>query len=129
MTADDGRPENQWPVPPPWMWGCPECVRLYHRMKRVQEETDERRRSGDRGVDHDPLDSMIGSRIRLARHLVTGHREHLPDWTPGCERCAWHHRILDAGPEPHHPGGAAAMVAAEHRAFHLFVPPRVVGLM
>ncbi|MGC0415731.1 hypothetical protein [Embleya sp. AB8] len=132
MTADEGNAEgnaeNQWPVPPPWMWGCADCVHLYRTMKRVQDETNERRGTGERGVDDDPMDSTIGTRIRLAHHLVADHHEDLPDWLPACERCAWHRRILARSPDEQ-PGDAAVLVADEHRALHLFVPPRSLGLM
>ncbi|MFJ1972805.1 hypothetical protein ACIO93_29480 [Streptomyces sp. NPDC087903] len=142
MSAERIDPEDQWPLPPSWMWDCAECVRRYEAMKHVQAVV-AGLTAEDPGVDWDVTDSIVGTQISLARHLADEHRRSLPDWEPGCETCAYHRASLAKGerrPEPRtgeaEPGTeepesrtGAVMAAEEHRARHLFAPPRVVGLM
>ncbi|MFK0258160.1 hypothetical protein [Streptomyces sp. NPDC090445] len=128
MSADDLDPEDVWPLPPAWMFGCARCARLYRSMKEIQEATAELWLTGDRGVDWDPMDSGPGSRIRLARHMALTHRDLLPDWAPACARCAEHRRRVEKTAASDL-GAGAALVGAEHRAAHLFVPPRGLGLV
>ncbi|MFJ3925369.1 hypothetical protein [Streptomyces sp. NPDC090022] len=125
MSADDLSPDSVWPLPPAWMFACGECHRLYERMKDIQALTAELWLTGERGVDWDPFDMGPGSQIRLARHLAEVHTDLLPGWTRGCEHCA-HRRSLLA----RDPGSAGArLVSAQHRAGHLFLPPRTLGLV
>ncbi|MFJ6718302.1 MULTISPECIES: hypothetical protein [unclassified Streptomyces] len=128
MSADELDPRDVWPLPPAWMFDCSDCFRLYRSMKRIERVTEEMWLTGRRGVDWDPVDNGPGSRIRLARHLATSHESLLPDWLPECRRCGDHERRLARADDPEF-GLAAAMVAAEHRAAHLFVPPRGLGLV
>ncbi|MFV0131432.1 hypothetical protein ACLGI4_27605 [Streptomyces sp. HMX112] len=124
MSADDMSFEDEWPLPPAWMFDCTECARLYRVMKHTLAVVDELRLTGESGVDHDPMDSVPGSQIGLAHHLALAHRELVPDWTPGCPRCADHRGILDRAPST-----GSLLVAAEHRAAHLFIPPGGVGIV
>ncbi len=128
MSADDLSPEDVWPLPPAWMFGCAKCARLYRSMMEIQEATAELFLTGERGVDWDPMDSGPGSRIRLARHMALTHEELLPDWAPACPRCTEHRHRVEKTAESELAAGAA-LVGAEHRAAHLFVPPRGLGLV
>ncbi|MFI5676998.1 hypothetical protein [Streptomyces cellulosae] len=129
MSAEDLNPEEQWPLPPAWMWDCAECVRRYEAMKHVQAVI-AGLTAEDPGVDWDVTDSIVGTQISLSRHLAEAHREALPDWDPACPACAGHRAgVAKTGERsPDLPPGAV-MAAAEHRARHLFAPPRIVGLM
>jgi hypothetical protein len=128
MSADDINPEDQWPLPPGWMWDCAECVRRYEAMKHVQAVI-AGLTAEDPGVDWDVTDSIVGTQITLSRHLADAHPERLPDWDQDCETCAHHQAsLLRAERLPDQRAGAV-MVAEEHRARHLFAPPRMVGLM
>ncbi|MFD9338293.1 hypothetical protein ACFWBF_28405 [Streptomyces sp. NPDC060028] len=128
MSADELSPEDVWPVPPSWMFGCTTCARLYRSMREIQDAMAELFLTGERGVDWDPMDSGPGSRIRLARHMAAEHLDLLPDWAPECERCG-DHRLRLARSAKTELSASAALVAAEHRAAHLFVPPRGLGLV
>ncbi|MDT3399030.1 hypothetical protein RKE29_20680 [Streptomyces sp. B1866] len=122
MSAEGISPDDQWPLPPAWMFDCSECVRVYRDMKRVEEAVAERWRTRDRSesaVDWDPMDSVLSAQIRLSRHLADAHRDLLPDWTPGCDRCADHQKILSGNRCT-----GSEVAAAEHRASHLYAPPR-----
>ncbi|MDH6629768.1 hypothetical protein M2271_007607 [Streptomyces sp. LBL] len=129
MSAEDLSPEDQWPLPPAWMWDCAECVRRYEAMKHVQAVI-AGLTAEDPGVDWDVTDSVAGTQISLGRHLADAHREALPDWDPACATCVGHRDSL-AKPRERTPGllQGAEMAAEEHRARHLFAPPRIVGLM
>ncbi|MCD7440065.1 hypothetical protein K4B79_17760 [Streptomyces lincolnensis] len=129
MSASDLGPEDQWPLPPAWMWDCAECVRRYEAMKHVQAVI-AGLTAEDPGVDWDVTDSIVGTQISLSRHLADAHREALPDYDPSCRTCAEHRESVDrrARSSPDLLRGAA-MAAEEHRARHLFAPPRIVGLM
>ncbi len=127
MSADDLCPEDQWPLLPAWMWDCAVCVRLYEAMRHIQGVMAELRLSGEQGVDWDIMDSVPGTQVRLGEHLAAEHAELLPDWDETCETCSLHRYALlpdsDASPGP-----GAVKPAAEHRARHVFAPPRIVGL-
>ncbi|MET7450356.1 hypothetical protein ABZT03_00390 [Streptomyces sp. NPDC005574] len=129
MSAERIDPEDQWPLPPAWLWDCAECVRRYEAMKHVQAVM-AGLAAEDPGVDWDVTDSVVGTQISLARHLADEHRPALPGWEPGCGTCAHHRAGVDDGQE-RVPGQrtGAVMAAEEHRARHLFAPPRIVGLL
>lgn len=129
MSAEDLSPEAQWPLPPGWMWDCAECVHRYEAMKHMQAVI-AGLTAEDPGVDWDVTDSIVGTQISLSRHLAEAHRELLPDWDPSCKTCAGHQDSLARARErtPDMLRGVE-MVAEEHRARHLFAPPRIVGLM
>lgn len=128
MSADDISPDDQWPLPPAWMWDCTDCVRLYEAMKHVQDVMAELQLTGERGVDWDFMDSVPGTQIRLSMHLATTHTDFLPDWDAECGTCTLHQEALE---RDKHPSSRLSVekVAAEHRARHVFAPPRIVGLM
>ncbi|MEU2428292.1 hypothetical protein ABZ611_02030 [Streptomyces sp. NPDC007861] len=128
MSADDIDPADLWPLPPAWMFACNDCVRLYESMKQIQAVTDELWLTGERGVDWDPFDSRVGAQIRLGHHIGTAHTELLPDWDPACPRCSEHRGSLARRADSELWRGTE-QAANEHRAYHLFVPPRGVGLM
>jgi hypothetical protein len=129
MSAEDLSPEAQWPLPPAWMWDCGECVRRYEAMKHVQAVI-AGLTAEDPGVDWDVTDSIVGTQISLSRHLADAHRESLPDWDPACATCAGHRAsVTKAGERSPDLLPGAVTAAEEHRARHLFAPPRIVGLM
>src|SRR4051794_20049114 len=88
MDAKDADPADEWPLPPAWMWGCRECVALYQAMKRALEIVEAVRRQYGPGIDHDPMDSVISSQLRLAEHIVSRHAANVPGPDSGCARCA-----------------------------------------
>jgi erythromycin esterase-like protein len=128
MSGDDLDPAGQWPLPPAWMWDCAECVRMYEAMRGMQAEI-----AGlvaeDPTVDRDFTDSIVGTQVRLSRHLADAHAGSLPDWDPACRACAEHRERLTRAERTPDLRAGAVMVADEHRARHLFAPPRTVGLM
>ncbi|MFE9645461.1 hypothetical protein ACFYO0_15365 [Streptomyces sp. NPDC006365] len=129
MAAGDLSPDEQWPLPPAWMWDCAECVRLYEAMKHVQAVIAGLHATEGYDVDWDFTDSVVGTQISLSRHLADAHPQELPEWDPACTTCAGHRQALartDRAPETR---AGTEMVAEEHRARHLFAPPRMVGLM
>ncbi|WP_162793195.1 MULTISPECIES: hypothetical protein [Streptomyces] len=128
MSADDLSPEDVWPLPPAWMFGCTKCARLYRSMMEIQEAAAELWLTGGQGVDWDPADRGPGSRIRLARHMALTHPDLLPDWAPACARCDEHRRRVENTAASDLAAGAL-LVGAEHRAAHLFVPPRGLDLV
>ncbi|KOU60637.1 hypothetical protein ADK57_29910 [Streptomyces sp. MMG1533] len=111
------------------MWDCAECIRRYEAMKHAQAVI-AGLTAEDPGVDWDVTDSIVGTQIDLGRHLADAHRGSLPDRDPECRTCADHQasveRMEERAPDLL-PG--AVMAAEEHRARHLFAPPRIVGLM
>ncbi|MFF4832283.1 hypothetical protein [Streptomyces sp. NPDC001315] len=127
-SPDDLGPDDRWPLLPAWMWDCRECVRKYEAMKYLQAEI-----AGlvadDPGVDRDFMDSIVGTQISLSRHLADAHPEMLPGWDPDCRTCAGHRGRLAQTEESSEFRLGTVMVADEHRARHLFAPPRTVGLM
>jgi hypothetical protein len=129
MSAEDLSPEDQWPLPPAWMWDCVECVRRYETTKHVQAVI-AGLTAEDPGVDWDVTDSLVGTQVALSRHLAGAHKESLPCWDPSCPVCTGHRDVLDRMRE-RSPDllPDALMAAEEHRARHLFAPPRIVGLM
>lgn len=119
MYAKDASSAEEWPVPPHWMWGCQECVDLYRAMKRAPQVVDAARKAGRPGVDYDPMDTVLSTQIRLARHIAARHATDLPAVDESCERC-----VSDASTS-----SVPARIALEHRARHVFAPPRIVGLL
>ncbi|MFF2846437.1 hypothetical protein ACFVT5_08895 [Streptomyces sp. NPDC058001] len=87
-------------------------------MKRASEDVDAARAAGNKGVDYDPFDSVVGTQIRLGRHIASDHAEDLPEADPSCEKCM--SDVASRTPEP---------FILEHRARHVFAPPRIVGLL
>jgi hypothetical protein len=128
MSAEDLSPEDQWPLPPAWMWDCAECVRRYEAMKHVQAVI-AGLTAEDPGVDWDVTDSIVSTQISLSRHLAEAHHDSLPDWDPSCTTCGGHRDSLARAAKSPELLPGAVMVAEEHRARHLFAPPSIVGLM
>ncbi|MGW1722719.1 hypothetical protein ACWCQK_07250 [Streptomyces sp. NPDC002306] len=127
-SPDDLGPDEQWPLLPDWMWDCRECVRKYEAMRYIQAEI-AGLAAEDPGVDWDFMDNIVGSQIALGRHLADAHPEGLPGWDPDCRTCADHQDRLAKTDASSEFRLGTVMVAEEHRARHLFVPPRTVGLM
>ncbi|MEE1800469.1 hypothetical protein PUR57_17635 [Streptomyces sp. JV176] len=118
-SLKDGSSAEDWPLPPSWMWGCTECTVLYKAMKRAPEVVDAARVAGDPGIDYDPMDTVVTTQIRLARHIATDHAEDVPAVDESCDRC-----VSDVKAK-HFP----AVLMLEHRARHLFAPPSIAGLI
>ncbi|MGA5699837.1 hypothetical protein [Peterkaempfera bronchialis] len=118
MDAKDVHPAAEWPLPPPWMWACPECTALYTAMRRVAEEVEAAWAAAEPGLDCDPASSVVGGEIRLARHIATAHAPQVPDADPACAMCRYHGT-----------GRSPALLDLEHRARHLFTPPSTAGLI
>ncbi|MGY1499144.1 hypothetical protein ACW4TU_21590 [Streptomyces sp. QTS52] len=125
--GNDGNAE-QWPLLPDWMWDCADCVRLYEEMRHVQAEV-AGLTAEDASVDWDFTDSVLGTQIRLGRHLADAHAELLSPWDPGCATCAERQESLVKAEGRPDWMPAAVMNAEEHRARHLFVPPRLLRLL
>jgi hypothetical protein len=119
MDAGDAGLADEWPLPPSWMWGCQECVELYRAMKRAPEVADAVRAEYGPTVDCDPMDTVVTTQIRLARHIATDHTEEIPAVDRTCERC-----VADRD-TPELP----TVLVLEHRARHLFAPPSIAGLL
>lgn len=128
MSDDRIRPEDEWPLPPVWMWACEECAGLYRTMKYVQEETEEARLTCEPGIDFDPMDSAIGTQIALAQHMASAHPEQLPGWDPACAGCTSHREAVARDSGAADRAASAAHFGNEHRARHVFAPPSIVGL-
>lgn len=116
-SGDGGDSGEEWPLPPAWMWACGQCVRLYKAMKRAPELVAEALRELGPGVDCDPMDSVVATQIRLAAHIAAHHPEEVPEPDPSCARCQ---SDLASSTMP-------ASLVLEHRARHVFAPPRIVG--
>ncbi|MER6126323.1 hypothetical protein ABT173_27620 [Streptomyces sp. NPDC001795] len=128
MSADDLCLEDQWPLLPAWIWDCAVCVRMYEAMRHIQGVMAELRLGTEQGVDWDFMDTVPGTQIRLGEHLAAEHAERLPGWDDTCETCSLHrYGLARDSATSFRPG--AAKLAAEHRARHVFAPPRIVGLM
>ncbi|MFI6349968.1 hypothetical protein [Streptomyces sp. NPDC050560] len=119
MDARPTDPAEEWPLPPVWMFDCRVCVELYKDMKRAPEVVDAAFAEGGPGVDHDPMDAIVSTQIRLSQHIATRHTEEVPEADSGCERCV---TDVTGGQMPR-------ALVLEHRARHLFAPPSIVGLM
>jgi hypothetical protein len=119
---------DQWPLLPDWMWDCADCVRLYEEMRHVQAEV-AGLTAEDSSVDWDFTDSVLGTQIRLGRHLADAHTELLPPWDPACGTCAERQETLAKAEGRPDRMPAAVMNAEEHRARHLFVPPPLLRLL
>ncbi|MFJ7998788.1 hypothetical protein ACIQ7D_16825 [Streptomyces sp. NPDC096310] len=115
----DESPAGDWPLPPSWMWGCAECTVLYKAMKRAPQVVDAARAAGEPGIDYDPMDTVVSTQIRLARHIATDHAEDVPAVDESCERC-----VSDVKAKQFPP-----VLMLEHRARHLFAPPSIAGLI
>ncbi|GAA3910834.1 hypothetical protein GCM10023084_73690 [Streptomyces lacrimifluminis] len=126
-AENDGAAE-QWPLLPDWMWDCADCVRLYEKMRHVQAEV-AALTAEDSSVDWDFTDSVLGTQIRLGRHLADAHAELLPPWDFACATCAERQEALVKAEGRPDWMPAAVMNAEEHRARHLFVPPRLLLLL
>ncbi|MEU0839020.1 hypothetical protein ABZ370_06060 [Streptomyces sp. NPDC005962] len=118
MSARNVDPADEWPLPPPWMWGCDKCTDLYRAMKQAPKLVDAALEELGPGTDCDPHDSIVSTQIRLARHIATRHVAELPEADENCERC-----VSDAS------GSLPAVLALEHRARHLFAPPSIVHML
>ncbi|QIK10983.1 hypothetical protein G7Z12_01145 [Streptomyces sp. ID38640] len=100
------------------MWSCHECTELYKAMKDAPEVVDAAREAGEPGVDYDPLDTVVSTQIRLARHIATHHASDVPAIDPSCDRCAFDEKRQ-----------MPAVLVLEHRARHVFAPPSIAGLL
>ncbi|MEU5136679.1 hypothetical protein [Streptomyces californicus] len=92
-------------MPPPFMWGCPECVRWLLRLARKWAAPE----------------GCFWEQLQTARHIAEGHpgdvpAQHLDD----CALCPHYARRKD---------GDAGLVWAQHRARDLFMPPSLARLM
>lgn len=119
---------DQWPLLPDWMWDCADCVRLYEEMRHVQAEV-AGLTAEDPSVDWDFTDSVLGTQLRLGRHLADAHAELLPPWDLACGTCAERQDALAKAEGRPDRMPAAVMNAEEHRVRHLFVPPRLLRLL
>ncbi|MDN3296806.1 hypothetical protein QWM81_22715 [Streptomyces ficellus] len=123
MDDDPRGSEDDWPIPPAWMWGCEGCVETYTVMKAIADEPPPRN-----GVDNGSNGS-VPAQIRLAQHIVAEHLAHVPPYSDDCTRCA---DYQDRAALDRRLGQSAAMteeLGREHRARHLFAPRRIVHLM
>ncbi|MFI5524173.1 hypothetical protein [Streptomyces platensis] len=118
MDSSDVPGADEWPLPPPWMWSCQECTELYKAMKRAPEVVNAAQEEGEPGVDYDPLDTVVSTQIRLARHIATHHASDVPAIDQACERCT-----SDESRQ------MPAVLVLEHRARHVFAPPSIAGLL
>lgn len=100
------------------MWSCQECTELYKAMKHAPEAVNAAREEGEPGVDYDPLDTVVSTQIRLARHIATHHAPDVPDIDPSCDRCT-----SDESRQ------MPEVLVLEHRARHVFAPPSIAGLL
>ncbi|MER5770895.1 hypothetical protein [Streptomyces sp. NPDC001985] len=126
---DDAHSADEWPLPPPWMWGCQKCTDLYKAMKHVLEVLDEAHRRGKPDADYDFMDSAVASQIRLAQHIATGHPGDLPAYDHACTTCMFYEsRVTNESLSQRTREGSGAL-GLEHRARHLFAPPSIAGSM
>lgn len=114
LDADEA---DKWPLPPPWMWDCGDCVTLYRRMREAPELAAAAREEVGPGIDCDPFDQVITTQIRLSQHIANQHTAHVPATVPSCGRCA-SDEVSTTMPRA---------LVLEHRARHLVVPPSIVG--
>ncbi|MEU0719034.1 hypothetical protein ABZ498_17875 [Streptomyces lavendulocolor] len=103
MTEDpDETPER--PVPPPFMWGCCECVRLLLKL----------------AAEWDAPAGCFWEQLQTARHIAEAHPEDVPaQHLEDCELCPEYARRQDDD---------AAGVWAQHRARDLFMPQTLARL-
>ncbi|MFE9098725.1 hypothetical protein [Streptomyces sp. NPDC007264] len=93
------------PVPPPFMFACPDCVRWLLRLARTW----------------DAPEGCFWEQLQVARHIAQGHPEDVPpQHLDDCELCVGYARRDD---------GDAALVWAQHRARDLFMPPSIARLL
>jgi len=87
------------PIPPPFMWGCSECVQWLWRLARRW----------------DSPEGCFWEQLQVARHIAEAHPEDVPpQHLDGCELCPHYERRTDAD---------AALAWSQHRARDLFMPP------
>lgn len=99
MNPDD------WPVPPPFMFGCQDCVDLLLALKEAV----------------DSPEGCLYEQIDVAAHIVVEHSDQVPEpHTRGCEHCPSYARRSSGDP-----GG----LWAQHRARDLFMPESAARLL
>ncbi|GAA5056517.1 hypothetical protein [Streptomyces similanensis] len=90
---------TQRPLPPPFMWACPECVRLLLELAEWWDKSED----------------CFWEQLQLARHIADVHPRQVPaQHLDGCDLCPVYARRDD---------GDAGQVWAQHRARDLFMPP------
>lgn len=79
-------------------------------------------------MDYDPLDTVVSTQIRLARHIATQHASDVPAIDPSCERCTSDESRQIAGRARPGTPRPARLCPAGHRrsAVTLAVPDRGV---
>ncbi|TBO59211.1 hypothetical protein EYS09_13265 [Streptomyces kasugaensis] len=103
--AEEPREVGDRPVPPPFMWGCPECARWLLRL----------------GRQWDAPEGCFWEQLHVARHITAAHPDDVPpQHLDGCDLCPYYARRKD---------DAAALMWAQHRARDLFMPPSIARLI
>lgn len=102
--------DEGWPVPPPFMWACPTCVKLMGLFPDARTVDAENPYS----------DGSLRVQIALAGHVATDHPESVPAPHEDCLLCADYERRGDNIP---------AWLWAEHRARELFLPTSIASEM
>lgn len=98
-------PVPERPVPPPFMWACPECVKWLLRLARTWDEPE----------------GCFWEQLQVAGHIAETHpadvpAQHLDD----CELCPEYARRDDDD---------SAGVWAQHRARDHFMPPSLARML
>lgn len=98
-------PAPERPVPPPFMWACPGCVKWLLRLARTWDEPE----------------GCFWEQLQVARHIAETHpadvpAQHLDD----CELCPEYARRDDDD---------SAGVWAQHRARDHFMPPSLARML
>lgn len=111
-------PEDEWPLPPPWMWACGRCAALYRSMMDIVNTPLPRPGT--------PLEcdgnGSFPAQLFLAQHLAHDHAEDVPDAVVDCRMCGHYEHMAARRGTPYD------WLGREHRARHLFAPASIVGL-
>lgn len=97
--------QDEWPVPPPFMWSCEDCAEL------LQQLGDARTYPSLFG------DEYARAQLLLSVHLAAGHRDAIPEPHAGCWRCDHYERHGDTD------------IALEHRSRDLFMPASLARML
>ncbi|MCX4813673.1 hypothetical protein OG601_24040 [Streptomyces sp. NBC_01239] len=94
----DERDSDDWPVPPPFMFGCQDCVDLLIALKEAINS---------------PEDSLY-EQVDVAEHIVMAHPDQVPaPHTKDCALCPMYQRRK---------GVDLGALWAQHRTRDLFMP-------
>jgi len=99
------------PLPPPFMWACPDCARLLEDLAAVSAMAREQ----------DLCEGVVRGQLMLAGHLANAHPEDVPAPHSDCDRCAFYREHTDAQ--------GMDVLWAEHRVRELFLPPGTARLI